>query len=135
MRCWFEIHATRPCNLLSFYQYICTFLALTKEKALVTHPIRVARLSYRGTIARKRENAADQNRIAAALETYINARLKSQTRAVQSYLYHEIAEATGHALETIRDLCFSIDGGHNGFTAYKSGMTFEEALDAAAKGN
>ena len=101
---------------------------------MVTYPIRVARSSYRGANVRKRENAAEQNRVAAALETHINGRLKSQNRAVQTYLYYEIAADTGYTLETIRDPCFSIDGGHNGFTAYKSGMTFEQALDAAASG-
>jgi len=63
-----------------------------------------------------------------------NARLKAQTRPIQQYLYHQIASDTGHSVETIRELCFSIDGGHRGFTAFKSGMSAEQAMDAAARG-
>ncbi|QJR30034.1 hypothetical protein [Limnobacter profundi] len=101
---------------------------------MVTYPIHVPRADYRGTDSRKKEKAANHNRIAAELETYINARLKAQTRPIQQYLYHQIASDTGHSVETIRELCFSIDGGHGGFTAFKSGMSAEQAMDAAARG-
>jgi hypothetical protein len=101
---------------------------------LVTYPIHVRGASYRGADPRKREKAASQNRIASELEAHINALLKAQTRPIQQYLYHEIADATGHSIQKVRELCFSIDGGHNGFTAYRSGMSAEQAMDAAARG-
>lgn len=101
---------------------------------MVTYPIHVRRATYRGADPRKREKAVTLNRIAAELEAHINARLKTQTQPIHQYLYHEIARATGHPLVTIRELCFSIDCGHNGFTAFRSDMSAEQAMDAAARG-
>jgi hypothetical protein len=96
---------------------------------VVTHPIHVKRSSYRGTDPKKRQKAAEQNRIAAELESHINALLRNQTDPIQVYLYYEIAAATGHSEDTVRDLCFAIDGGHNGFTAIKPGLTYEQAME------
>ncbi len=101
---------------------------------MVTYPIHVRRDGYRGSDPRKKAKAATHNRIAAELEQYINGLLRAQERPVQQYLYPELAAATGHSIETVRDLCYSIDGGHGGFTAFKAGMTMEQALDAAARG-
>lgn len=101
---------------------------------MVTYPIHIRREGYRGADPKKREKAATLNRIAVELETYINERLEAQTRPIQQYLYQEISEATGHSLENIRTLCLSIDGGHNGFTAFKSGMSLQQAMDASARG-
>ncbi|MTK64799.1 MAG: hypothetical protein F8N15_09845 [Methanobacterium sp.] len=95
---------------------------------MITHPIYVKRISYRGTNARKRSKVAEQNRIAAALEAHINKLLLEQTAPICSYLYHDIASATGYSVEQVRDLCFSIDGGHNGFTAIKPGLSYDEAI-------
>ena len=86
---------------------------------MVTYPIQVKRSTYRGADPRKRQKAAEQNRIATKLETHINALLKSQTAPIQVYFYHQIAAETGFSENTVRELCFSIDGGHNGFKAIK----------------
>lgn len=96
---------------------------------MVTHPIHVKRSNYRGADPKKRQKAADQNRIAAELESYINGLLRNQTAPIQVYLYYQIATATGYAESVVRDLCFVIDGGHNGFTAIKAGLTYEQAIE------
>lgn len=97
---------------------------------MVTYPISVRRDGYRGNDARKRRKAADFNEIASAIESHVNGLLYEQQEPVCSYSYHEVARALGYDVETVRDVGFSIDGGHNGFTAYKRGMTITQALDA-----
>lgn len=96
---------------------------------MVTYPIHVRRDGYRGKDPRKRLRADTTNRIASELEKHINKLLKEQQEPITSYDYHTIARATGHDAETVRTLCFSIDCGHNGFTAVKHGLSFDEAWD------
>ncbi|WP_227104534.1 hypothetical protein [Chromobacterium rhizoryzae] len=96
---------------------------------MVTHPIHVKRSNYRGADPKKRQKAAEQNRIAAELESYINELLRNQSEPIQVYLYYQIAAKTGYPEATVRDLCFVIDGGHNGFTAIKPGLTYEQAME------
>ncbi|MBR7928754.1 hypothetical protein [Burkholderia ambifaria] len=97
---------------------------------MVTYPVSVRRDGYRGKDARKKRKAADFNEIAAAVENYVNGLLYEQQEPVRSYGYNEIASALGYDVKAVRDVGFSIDGGHNGFTAYKRGMTATQALDA-----
>lgn len=96
---------------------------------MVAYPIHVKRSNYRGADQKKRSKAAEQNRIAAELENYINDLLQRQEDPIHSYLYHQISAATGYSEQTVRDLCFVIDGGHNGFTAIKPGLTYEQAME------
>lgn len=102
---------------------------------MVTHPIRIARNNYRGRDPRKRRKAAEDNRTAADLEAKINAMLLQQIRPVQSYLWLQIAQATGHGYDTIARLGYSIDGGSGGFTAWRYDMTCAQALDALDAGS
>lgn len=102
---------------------------------MVIYPIHVKRFGYRGADRRKREKASEHNRIASELETYINGLLKVQESPVQSYLYYQIAAATGYSEEVVRELCFSIDCGHNGFTAIRSGLAFEQAMELSQRGD
>lgn len=95
---------------------------------MVEFPIHVSRDSYRGSNLRRREKANETNRLAARLEQYINERLKAQEASIQVYGFHEIADATNVPLEIVQELCFSIDGGSNGFTAIKPGMTYQRAM-------
>jgi hypothetical protein len=85
---------------------------------MVTYPIKVAR-KHGGSDARKRAKVVEQNRIAVELEKYINAKVQAQQGPSCIYLYALIAHDTGYDVETVRDLCFSIDCGHNGFTVTK----------------
>lgn len=101
---------------------------------MVTYPISVRRDSYRGSNANRRLKANERNRIAAILESVINEMLKAQKRPVRTYSYMGISQKAGIDIETVRDLCFSVDCGSNGFTAIRQGLTLDEALDLAQQG-
>lgn len=101
---------------------------------MVTFPIGIRRDHYRGSDQRKRLKAADRNRIAAALEGYINELLQGQTTPICVYSFADISEATGISYERVRELGHSIDCGSNGFTAYRRGLTLDDALNLAAQG-
>jgi len=95
---------------------------------MVTSPIHVRWSSYRGRDPRKLQKAREENERASRIEVYINKRLETQTAAVEQYLYYEIAADTGYTFDEVRDACFSIDCGDNGFTAIRPGLTFEKAM-------
>lgn len=97
---------------------------------MVTYPLHITRSSYRGADPKKRKKAIEQNRIAAELEAHINVRIQTQLAPIHIYLYYQIAADTGYSEKTVRDLCFGIDGGGNGFTAIKPGLTYEQAMEA-----
>jgi hypothetical protein len=96
---------------------------------MVTFPVHVKGSNYRGADAKKKQKAAEENHIAFEIEKHLNEKLRSQTAPIQVYSYYAIASATGYSEEKVRDLCFKIDGGHNGLTAIKTGLTFEEAME------
>ncbi len=73
--------------------------------------------SYRGRDPRKLQKAREANERASRLESYINKQLETQTAAIAQYLYCEIDTATGYPADEVRDSCFGIGCGHNGFTA------------------
>lgn len=100
---------------------------------MVTYPIRCRHEGYRGADPKKRRKAAELNRIATELEQYINKQLQEQQHPIHVYLYYQIASATGYTEEQVRHACYVIDGGSNGFTAIKPGMTLDQAMDANHK--
>lgn len=95
---------------------------------MVRHPIYVPRQNYRGRDQKKLRNVIERNQIAADVERKINELLLKQTEPVRSYLWMEISNLTGYPYETVRDLGFAIDGGHNGFTAWHHDLTYEQAM-------
>ncbi|MDZ4817600.1 MAG: hypothetical protein SGJ20_01360 [Planctomycetota bacterium] len=102
---------------------------------MVTYPIHVSRDSYRGSNPKKRAKAQATNQLASSLEAHINKKLQNQSEPIRVYMYQELALETGIAYDAVRKLGFSIDGGSGGFTAYKSGLTQEQAMDIVAKRN
>lgn len=98
---------------------------------MVSYPIRVARSGYRGTDAKKRAKAAEENRMASLIENFVNGKLVAQVEPVLQYGWSEIAEGTGLRLEDVARLGFSIDCGSNGFTAIRQGLTLEQAIAEA----
>lgn len=100
---------------------------------MVTYPIHVTRSNYRGADPKKRQKAAEQNRISDKLEEHINGCIQAQLAPIQIYLYYRIAAETGYSEKIVRDLCFGIDGGGNGFTAIKPGLTYEQAMEAHSR--
>ncbi len=96
---------------------------------MVTYPISIQRSPYRGSNANKSAKARERNRVASLLEEHINKRLREQASPVQQYMYHALAKEIGVDEGTVRALCFSIDAGHNGFTAYRKDLSLQDALD------
>lgn len=97
---------------------------------MVSHPIRLKREHYSGRDQRKRQKAADKNRVASELESYINGLLLRQVAPIEVYDFAEIADATGYSMELVSDLGYSIDGGSNGFTAWRHDLTYDAAVAA-----
>lgn len=97
---------------------------------MITYPIRVRRNGYRGSDARKKAKATEENRAAALLEDYANNLLLSQKEPVCVYLWAELADGTGLPYAVVAKLGASIDGGSSGFTAWRHDMTHEAALAA-----
>lgn len=100
-----------------------------------TYPVHVARSNYRGADPKKRARAAAHNRDAALLESCANEMLKKQTDAVHVYGWAELANATGLPYERVAELGFSIDGGSNGFTAWRHDLTYDAAMEACRTGS
>lgn len=103
---------------------------------MVTYPIHVHGSTYRGRDARKRQKAAEANRIAADLTRIINEMLLKQQEPIRAYDWMEISDASGYSLEVVREFGYSIDCGSNGFTAWRHDLTYDQAmaaLDAAAR--
>lgn len=100
---------------------------------MVTYPVYVRRNSYRGADPRKKAKAQQENLDASILEATANRLIQAQTRGIKSYLWAEISRESGLAYDTVKRLGFSIDGGSNGFTATRPGLT-EEEYEHAMKG-
>lgn len=95
---------------------------------MVKHPIYLPRKNYRGRDQKKLLKVIEHNQIAADMERKINELLLKLTDPVRSYLWMEISRLTGYSYETVRDMGFGIDGGHNGFTAWRHDLTYEQAM-------
>ncbi|MHA6884642.1 hypothetical protein [Ralstonia pseudosolanacearum] len=93
-----------------------------------THPISVARNGYRGSDSKKRAKAAAENRDAALLESYANELLLAQKEPIKVYFWMELARGTGLPYDTVARLGYSIDGGSNGFTAWRHDLMYEDAM-------
>lgn len=96
---------------------------------MVTYPISIKRSFYSGSSASKKAKAQERNRAASRLEEHINKQLRDQSSPVQQYMYHTIAREIGIDEGVVRALCFSIDSGHNGFTAYRQDLSLQDAID------
>ncbi|MDB0527206.1 hypothetical protein LBW56_10940 [Ralstonia solanacearum] len=82
-----------------------------------TYPIHVGRSNYRGSDPKKRAKAMAHNRDAELLESRANTLLQNQTEPVRTYLWMELATATGLSYDRVAELGYSIDGGSGGFRA------------------
>lgn len=100
---------------------------------MVTHPIRVRREYYRGRDKTKQARLSHYNSQAAELERYINDLLLKQEAPVEVYDFADIARRIGFPLDFVSEAGYSIDGGSNGFTAWRHDMTYDEAMAAIKK--
>lgn len=96
---------------------------------MVTYPIQVRRETYRGSDARKRQKVFEHNMYASKLEHAINEMLLKQTAPIAMYNWHPISTETGVPYDVVAKLGMSIDGGHNGFTAWRHDLTQAQALE------
>ncbi len=96
---------------------------------MVKHPLSVKRDNYRGSDPRKRKKSSEFNRAATEIESKINELVLKQEEPVRDYLYSEIARLTNYPVEIVQKLCFSIDGGHNGFTVVRKDLDYSEAME------
>ena len=96
---------------------------------MVVYPIYVPRQQYRGRDMKRMAKVSARNAIALELETHINRCIEECCNDVQVYYYSKIASETGHGVDTVRALLFSVDGGYNGMTVAK----FQEALEKLFK--
>lgn len=99
-----------------------------------TYPIHVGRSNYRGSDPKKRAKAMAHNRDAELLESRANTLLQNQTEPVRTYLWMELATATGLSYDRVAELGYSIDGGSGGFTAWRHDMGYEAAMEACRLG-
>jgi hypothetical protein len=107
-------------------------IKIISEGLMVTYPVHLRRDSYKGSNERKKEKALAYNAAVSKIEDHVNDLLKNQTAPIRSYFYFDISIASGFSLELVEKVCYSIDCGSYGFTAYKSGMTLTQALDSAS---
>jgi len=101
---------------------------------VITYPIAICRNPYRGRDLSKRESARKERQQAEKLERYLNERLLAQAEPIWDYRYAVIARETDIELSLIRKLCFPIDSGHHGFTAYRKDLSSAEALELIQSG-
>jgi hypothetical protein len=80
---------------------------------VATYPVRLERKSYNGRDPKKQSKVAERNRITGELEKHINSEIEQHGGGVFSYAL--IAHATGYPVELVREICFPIACGHNGF--------------------
>lgn len=86
---------------------------------MVTYPISLRRDKYRDTDKKKRAKAQAHNSNATKLELYINDKLLNQIEPVRQYYWTVIAEEAGMSITMVKNLGFSIDCGHHGFTGQR----------------
>ena len=97
-----------------------------------TYPIRIPRHSYRGSNAAKTRKSNEYNRIAALVESYLNADLASKENdTIQQYFCDSVASKLIEDRKTVRAVINSIDGGSNGVTIVKGNL--ERAMASQAK--
>ena len=87
---------------------------------MITYPISIPRTQYRGSKQNRRLAVAIENEQISKLEKYVNEMLLEQTDEVQVYHFHTIARDLGMDIELVRKHGGWIDGGSNGFTAFRS---------------
>jgi len=94
-------------------------LANMGEGMSVEFPISIERDPYRGRDPRRQAKAQRHNLVATELERKINKMIEANPSTTQIITYGLIAAETGVSETIVRDLCFSIDCGHTGFTVTK----------------
>ena len=117
-------HSHSRCGIQALTRLAQYCVALLEEigkssALMVSYPIYVKRSGYSGRDPKKLQKAIEYNRVATMLEEHINAQIKSGKTGV--FLYSTIAREVGLSIECVREILFSVDCGHNGFTVSEVG--------------
>lgn len=99
---------------------------------MLTYPVYFPRNRYSGRNEARRNKAYLENELIARVERYVNEQGKVQEDPFHIYSYAEIAFELRLDPEDVRRLCM-VDGGHNGFTVIRPGLTYEQALAEGQK--
>ena len=83
------------------------------------YPIHVERKLYRGSKPNQRLKTQEYNAIAVQLEKIVNEIIEQSEDNEVQVSYHAVSMLSGYPVDTVRDVLFSVDGGHNGLTAFK----------------
>lgn len=85
------------------------------------HPVTVSGYRYRGSDARKQAKAAEYDRVASKVETYLRDAMEKlpKEHCVQMFISFTVAYAIGEQPELVREIISGIDGGSNGVTLWK----------------
>lgn len=102
---------------------------------MIEYPICIERDNYKGKNLKRKNKAMQKNAVVLALESKINELLAAQEQPIQRYLYHEVAFEAGLPYDVFLDNGIVIDGGSNGFTAIRKGLSLDEALEMRENNN
>ncbi len=80
------------------------------------YPISLRRYTTRSGKDRQREKIARKNQLAARIENYLNSKVEENAKEIQIFDYWRIAADLDIPLSDVEELCFCINGGHNGCT-------------------
>ncbi|MGN2251373.1 hypothetical protein ACFWZ1_14980 [Frateuria sp. GZRe14] len=97
---------------------------------MLSYPVHFPRERYRGGKENLRRKAAEINRLIQQVEQYVNEQGKLNQSPFHQYVYSAIALKLGLDPSEVRHHCM-IDGGHNGFTVIRPGLTMDEAFAEA----
>lgn len=92
-----------------------------------SYPVSVPRDYYRGSNPARLRKMHNYNRVAARVESYINADLERQPDdTINQYMSGLVALELDESPDLVRDIIFGIDCGHNGVTIVKG--DYERAM-------
>jgi hypothetical protein len=87
---------------------------------MMSYPVKVPRMQYRGADSRRGQRAREHNRVASRIEDYLNADLSAlPDGSVKVYLSYRIADQIGEDPELVQEIVFGIAAGHHGVTIAK----------------
>ena len=87
---------------------------------MVRYPVTAPMKIYQGANEKRLRQAREHNEIADDLVRYVNATFEADGADQQEFLYSDIARKTGYTLETVRDILFAVDCGHNGLSVFRA---------------
>jgi uncharacterized protein YfaP (DUF2135 family) len=87
---------------------------------MLSYPVSVPGVRYRGADPKKRAKNTNINRIASKIEAFLNADLaKRPSDSITVYISYTVAREIGEDGEIVRNLIFGMDCGSNGVTILK----------------